>query len=70
MDLEKEFICEEVPKLPEEDRIRILTIIKNHDESKIKRFPDGSRVNLDNLPEPVLRDLHSRIKYILDLDTQ
>lgn len=68
MEIEKDFICEEVPKLSVEDRIRILSIVKNHDAGAIKRFPDGSRVNLDILPETIIQDIYDRIKYLLNLD--
>ena len=69
MDVEKEILCLEVPNLSRQDKINIMTIIKRHDQSKIQRFSDGSRIDLDSLPDELIMMLYSKIKYILKLDT-
>lgn len=66
MNLEKEFIKNEASNLPIDDRLIILQIIAKHDIELIQTFPDGSRINLDRLPENVILLLYNRIKYMLD----
>lgn len=67
MEYEKSVICGEINQLDKAGRIQILTIIKNYDPSKIQRFADGSRINLDKLPDEVITTIYTKIKYILDL---
>lgn len=69
MELEKDFICTEIFNLDRADKIIILSIIKNFDKTKIQEFPDGSRINLDNLPDTIITTIYNKIKYILKLDS-
>lgn len=68
MDVEKEMICAEIINLSRQEKINIMTIIKNHDQNLIKRFPDGSRIDLDLLPDTVILTIYARIQYALKLD--
>lgn len=68
MNPEKEIICSEINNLSRDDQIKILTIIKQYDKTKIQKFSDGSRVDLDVLPESLIRDIYLMIKNILNLD--
>ncbi len=68
MDIEKEIICTEIANLSKQDKINIMSIIKKHDPSKIQRFFDGSRIDLDSLPDTIILTIYSKIKYILNLD--
>lgn len=65
MDIEKEIICSEIRNLSKDEKIRILAIIKSFDKSKIQRFKDGSRINLDLLPNELIERIYLKVKYFL-----
>jgi hypothetical protein len=69
MNLEKEIICSEISYLSREDKITILSIVKKYDRNKIQNFPDGSRIDLDSLPDWIINAIYCKIKYILKLDS-
>jgi len=69
MDLEKEIICSEISNLSKSDKINIMSIIKNYDISKIRKFSDGSRIDLDSLPDTIIKSIYLKIKYILNLES-
>lgn len=66
--MEKEIICAEINNLSREDKIQILTIIRNFNPNLIKTFPDGSRIDLDLLPNKIINFIYDKIKYILKLE--
>jgi hypothetical protein len=68
MELEKQMICSELNQLDKDNKIRILSIIKKYDESKIQKFSDGSRVDLDSLSDEVIELIYSKLNYILKLE--
>lgn len=68
MDFEKEIICVEILNLTRDDKIQILSIIKKHNKDKIQKFSDGSRIDLDVLPDHLIESIYSKIKYILNLN--
>ena len=65
MELEKEIICSEVNNLTKDQKIEILNCIKNYNPNCIQTFFDGSRIDLNNLPESVIKALHTKIMYFL-----
>lgn len=69
MDLEKGIICSEANNISRDEKIQILSIIKQYNPDKIQRFSDGSRIDLDSLPENIISQIYSKIKYILNLDS-
>jgi hypothetical protein len=68
-DVYKEIICSEAKKLTREQRIDVLGIVKRHDTSKAKRFPDGTRINLNQLPSEVILRMYNYVRYKLKLHT-
>lgn len=68
MDLQKETICSEAPTLLKEHKIHLLSIIKKYDPDLPKRFPDGTRIDLNLLPDNVIQTIYDKIKYILKLE--
>lgn len=68
MDYEKGVICSEISNLDKNGKIQILTIIKDYDADLIQKFSDGSRVDLNLLPDEVITSIYSKIKYILNLE--
>lgn len=67
LELEKEIICGEMSSLTKDQRIEILKCIKNYNSAVIQRFSDGSRIDLDNLPDTVVLVLYNKIKYFLKI---
>lgn len=65
MELEKEIICSEANNLTRDQKIEILNCIKNYNPNCIQTFFDGSRIDLNNLPESVIKALHTKIMYFL-----
>ena len=63
----KRFICDNVDMLTYDDKVQILNIIKRQNHKHIKSMADGSRINLDNLPQPVIVELHNFVKYKLGI---
>lgn len=68
MELEKEIICIEAVNLNREQRIEVLNCIKEYDPKYIQKFPDGSRIDLNLLPEAVIKTIHTKISYLLNLN--
>lgn len=61
-DSKKNFICNEAMHLAEADYIHILRLIKSYDSTKLKRCSDGTRVNLNTLPENIVDQIYEYIK--------
>jgi|GEM_PF-4222999 len=70
MNVEKEFIIKEVLRLDHENRISVLGIIKKYDPTKVQKFSDGSRIDLDSLPVNIVSELEKKIKTILKLESK
>jgi hypothetical protein len=63
MDSIKEFICYEAVDLPREYALDILKLVKRHSPNAIQKFPDGTRINLDKLPDNINRQIYEYIKH-------
>jgi len=61
-DPKKNFICNEAIHLSEPDYIYILQLIKSYDPSKLKKCSDGTRVNLNTIPENIVDQIYEYIK--------
>ena len=55
-------ILELAPTLKKKKRMVILTMIKFYDESLIKESGDGSRINIDNLPNHQIDKIYKYVK--------
>lgn len=58
MDYKKRFICEEVESLNKEEKLHILKIIKRGNAQSIMKYPDGSRVILEELPSEKIEEIY------------
>jgi hypothetical protein len=67
MDLYKERICDEVIHLTPADRKEILKIVKRHNPAEARKYPDGTRIKLDNLTDSVNKQIYELIKRKLNL---
>jgi hypothetical protein len=67
MDIYRGIICDEVIHLTRDDKLIILKILKRHDSGKVKRFPDGTRIILNKVPDDVIKTIYNFIKRRLNL---
>lgn len=65
----KQYLINNVNNLSHKDRISILTIFMGIPNEKIKTHTDGTRINLDTLPEEyhgIINDASRLTRYKLD----
>jgi hypothetical protein len=67
MDTYRAMICDEVIHLSKEEKIFILKILKRHDSGKVKKFPDGTRIILNKVPDDVIKSIYDFVKRRLNL---
>jgi len=70
MDLQIETICIEIVNLQKQHQKRILKVLMHYNPELVKKFPDGSRIDLDLVPKQVINTLYSKINYFLKLDNE
>jgi hypothetical protein len=63
MDSLKDFICYESMGLPRDISLEIMKIVKRHDATLLQRFPDGTRIHLDKLPDHIIKQISDYIKH-------
>lgn len=62
-----DIICSEIIHLTRADKIAILKIIKRNDSVKLHRYPDGTRVILNQVPDNVVKMIYEFMKHKLNL---
>lgn len=63
----KEFCLGKIDSLKKDRRQNVLEfLVMNVGKSSIQQHPDGCRVNLDNIPDNILRTLYGLIRYKLE----
>ena len=67
LEVEKRMIISEIKNLNKENKLVILSIIKNYDQSIIYEQKDGCRVDLDKLPSDIIETILNKIKLMLSL---
>jgi len=69
MDLKKEIICAEAIHLSHEDKIHVLKMIKRYDPQLLNRFPDGTRILLNKLPDTMNQAIYDYINHKLNIES-
>lgn len=67
-EIKKQYICSEVLHLTQSDKIKILSIVMRYDKNLVKSFKDGSRINLEKLPENIIVNIYDYIHYKVEQD--
>lgn len=63
----KEYCISKIDQLKKDRRQQVLEfLIINIGKSSIQQHPDGCRVNLDSIPDNILRTLYGLIRYKME----
>jgi hypothetical protein len=65
MDLYRGIICDESIHFTQDDKLQILRILKQQCPDEIKKFSDGTRINLSKVSDSIVQSIYDLIKHRL-----